>query len=714
MHLIAALTWFLVPAHWLTILTVAAGLGFVIFVHELGHFLVAKACGVKCEKFYLGFDIAGIKIVHFQWGETEYGIGILPLGGYVKMLGQDDNPAQMAQETQRAKLQAANSSSQAGEHAPPLTHGDLPPEPVSDPHEPYDPRSYMAQSVPKRMAIISAGVIMNVIFAFILASIAYGIGVKETPCVVGGVLAGGPAWQADFQPGDIVRRIGAIENPRFRDLQTGVTLGVAEHGVEFEIYRPSTDKTFVVTVQPDTSLGVPMIGILGPAEPLLNDEEPVVEPSPASSANPKFEGGDRIVGMSGSRIASQLDVETALMQSWGRSTDVAVRRSKSSDNKTDKVRPEEIQTNVDAAPLRDFGMVMSAEPISAVQQNSPAAKASLIPGDRLVSLNGQPVGNPLTLPARMQKAAEDEKTVRLEIDRSGGSSSGKSDPAKTVVVELMPRRARFYDTPTPFGPMSVDQLGIAFKVLTKVNSIELNTPASGSKIEPGDEVLAARIIPLEKTLDHKRQEPDTLDFVKNPAAWPSMIEGFAFLDPQQEVELTIAHGSEKRTVKLSTTELKDEQGNTVYAIQRGFRFDPLYEIRTARSFADALRMGREETIDSLLLVYRFLQRITQGRIPATSLGGPVEIAKQAGRSAEKGFGDFLVFLTMLSANLAVINFLPIPVLDGGHMVFLAYELFRRKPASERVVVAFTYAGLMFILSLMLFVLALDTGLISRH
>ena len=82
---------------------VAAGLTFVIFVHELGHFLVAKACGVKCEKFYVGFDFFEFRIpftpwkiprslFKFQWGETEYGIGSLPLGGYVKMLGQDDDP----------------------------------------------------------------------------------------------------------------------------------------------------------------------------------------------------------------------------------------------------------------------------------------------------------------------------------------------------------------------------------------------------------------------------------------------------------------------------------------------------------------------------------------------------------------------------------------------------------------------------------------------
>ena len=91
----------------LNILKVAVGLGLVIFVHELGHFLVAKLCGVKCEKFYLGFDIAGWKLAKFTWGETEYGIGILPLGGYVKMLGQEDNPARLREEIERAKAQAA-------------------------------------------------------------------------------------------------------------------------------------------------------------------------------------------------------------------------------------------------------------------------------------------------------------------------------------------------------------------------------------------------------------------------------------------------------------------------------------------------------------------------------------------------------------------------------------------------------------------------------
>ncbi len=153
-----------------TIVKVALALGLVIFVHELGHFAVAKLCGVKCEKFYLGFDIAGLKLCKFQWGETEYGIGILPLGGYVKMLGQEDNPTKEAAEDERAKADPAQA-------------------------EQYDPRSYKAQSVPRRMAIISAGVVMNLIFACVFAAIAYSIGFRDTPCAVSQLLPGEPAWR---------------------------------------------------------------------------------------------------------------------------------------------------------------------------------------------------------------------------------------------------------------------------------------------------------------------------------------------------------------------------------------------------------------------------------------------------------------------------------------------------------------------------------------
>lgn len=123
------------------------------------------------------------------------------LGGYVKMLGQDDNPAAAAQEAKRAKTV--------------LAAGDLPPEPVAGPHPAWDPRSYPAQSVPKRMAIISAGVIMNVIFAVLMAAGAFSLGVKELTCEVSSVRPGGAAWRVGWRSGDEITAIGSQQNPIF-------------------------------------------------------------------------------------------------------------------------------------------------------------------------------------------------------------------------------------------------------------------------------------------------------------------------------------------------------------------------------------------------------------------------------------------------------------------------------------------------------------------
>ena len=118
------------PSNWIAALEVAVGLGFVIFVHELGHFAVAKMCGVKVEKFFIGFDIGGLKLCSFRWGETLYGIGILPLGGYVKMLGQEDNPAQLRKEMERARQEAASGAAAERRREPPAA-----PKPAGEPSD---------------------------------------------------------------------------------------------------------------------------------------------------------------------------------------------------------------------------------------------------------------------------------------------------------------------------------------------------------------------------------------------------------------------------------------------------------------------------------------------------------------------------------------------------------------------------------------------------
>jgi regulator of sigma E protease len=169
------------------------------------------------------------------------------------------------------------------------------------------------------------------------------------------------------------------------------------------------------------------------------------------------------------------------------------------------------------------------------------------------------------------------------------------------------------------------------------------------------------------------------------------------------VELTVERPSEAaaRSVTLEPTPAEG-----AYFAARGFNFELIERIRTAKSFAEQIQLGWRETSEALGMVFRFLQKLGT-QVPLTALGGPGTIAMVAGNEASRGLPSFLVFLTMLSANLAVLNFLPIPLLDGGHMVFLAYEGIRRRPAPEKFVIAMHMLGFVFIIGLMMFVIGLD-------
>jgi regulator of sigma E protease len=141
--------------------------------------------------------------------------------------------------------------------------------------------------------------------------------------------------------------------------------------------------------------------------------------------------------------------------------------------------------------------------------------------------------------------------------------------------------------------------------------------------------------------------------------------------------------------------------------ERGLIFSPDLRRQKADNFFEAVGMGFKDTYDNMTQVYQNLRGMITGRISFKNLGGPITIARVAYRIAGYDFWEFLFFIGMISVNLAVINFLPIPVLDGGHMVFLIYEKIRGKPASEGVRVAATYAGLALILCLMILVIYMD-------
>ncbi|MFM8892240.1 MAG: site-2 protease family protein, partial [Planctomycetia bacterium] len=237
------------------------------------------------------------------------------------------------------------------------------------------------------------------------------------------------------------------------------------------------------------------------------------------------------------------------------------------------------------------------------------------------------------------------------------------------------------------------------------------TPAAAVGIGPGDRIV--RVAFLEP--GRENPAPDAgLELTAKASNWPYVMSVLQQVRPGTRLVLDVEPADAPGQAGRRAVRLEPEDAGDGFVVDRGLVFEPVYEIVRASSFTDALSRGGRKAVENLSLVYRFLQKLSSNQISPRLLGGPIEIAKQAGRSAAEGFSHFLLFLTMLSANLAVVNFLPIPVLDGGHMVFLLYELVRGKPPSERVVAFLSYLGLALILSLMVFVFGLDLGLIPRR
>ena len=156
-----------------------------------------------------------------------------------------------------------------------------------------------------------------------------------------------------------------------------------------------------------------------------------------------------------------------------------------------------------------------------------------------------------------------------------------------------------------------------------------------------------------------------------------------------------------RTVKLN---MVDAAG--WFNPDRGFILEPESSLVKAHFLAQAVDLGAGETWEALTMVVRILSKLGS-QIPLKELSGPISIAKFAGQAAQQGPATLLLFLTLLSANLAVLNLLPIPILDGGHLIFLAYEGIRGKPADERVQVGLSIVGLAFLVGLMLYVTGND-------
>jgi regulator of sigma E protease len=680
----------------------ALGLGFVVFVHELGHFLVAKLCGVKCEKFYIGFDVP-IRIGPFQlprtlfrkkWGETEYGIGIVPLGGYVKMLGQDDNPANSAKEAERIRIARDQSGTGAG----------------SDATYQIDPRSYPAKTVLQRLAIISAGVVMNLIFAVIFGMVAYRMGVSYTPTVVGSATPGLSAWEVGLQTGDRIIQLGRDGEPsphlRFnQDMTVKVMMTGAHKDLDLLVQRytppglpaPPPEWITVTLSSPQAELyGRPMIGIsqYGTTTVGTRAEVPELSHLPGNRAEPPLAPGDKIVGVDDVPVADYTQLTRELARRVDRDVMLQVERPAKGDSSES---PHRFQAKLPPFPVRWVGLHLTMGPITSVQHGSVAQLAGFQEGDRLVAVNGQPIVDPMRLPDVV--AGLVGQPVQIQVERPGSDQ-----PVTLNVTPVEP--SMLHVGAGPERPVPIESLGIAYAVTNTVASVAPGSAAEAGGIQPGDVLQTAEFVPASPE-DVKREAKifgpaKPIRLGEEKLVWPRVQDRIQDSLPATRVKLTYQRGD-----RLHEAEMLPEAAENWFDPDRRLMLTSLQEVHQTDSWATAFRLGWRETVEAMQQVYFVLFRLVTGQLSVMNLGGPATIATMAGFEASESLARLLVFLTLLSANLAVVNFLPIPVLDGGHAMFLLYEGIFRKPVNERVALGLTMVGFCFVLGLMLFVLGLD-------
>jgi len=647
----------------------ALGLGFVIFVHELGHFAVAKWCGVRVERFSIGF---GPVIWSFIKGETEYALSIIPFGGYVKMLGQDDiDPNEMASENV-AK----------------------------------DPRSYTSKTVPQRMAIISAGVIMNMITGTMMFCTAFMMGMESVPSKIGSTSPGSPAWAAGIQPGDEITQIDGYPVVTFSDIMRRVTLswekvdlhGKHHDGTEYnELIVPFKSKDDFRSA----------IGVLQPSSLILNrpnDFVPhVVAGSTAAEATPELKAGDVITEVNGKKVADYFDFMKIVEQIPSKPIELTVARSENPERgATNAEPPQSVKVKVAPNPVRTLGLRMDIGQVSAIRKGSPA-EGKLQIGDRIMDVETakgkQVIGtdlDPLRLPKVLGEMHGEKVTLHIKRERPD------ADP-ETKEITLVPENRSGWSE-LPFdddAPMSIPSIGVACHVLHTVLSVDAGSAADGS-VNPKDQIKFAEVVlPEGVKSDRYGDKPITIDFSKNRRGWPYLFRVIQDC-PLRTVKLKLTSAGTERTVELTPKVAKNW-----YTIDRGFQFEILVNFHRETNLGTAIGRSVAEARNFVGEIYLILYNLFTGRLSLYQMHGPIGIVNAAVKVSNQGFAPLLFFLAYLSINLAVLNFLPIPVLDGGHMIFLMYEGATGRPPNERVFMALSYVGLAMLGLLMVTVLGMD-------
>lgn len=564
-------------------------MGALVFVHELGHFLVAKATGVRVLTFSLGF---GPRIFGFTRGETDYRISIIPLGGYVRMYG--DDPGEDVPEEERA-------------------------------------RSYLHKPVLQKSAIAFAGPFANFLLPVALF---FGlmVGSEEIPTsLVGTVVGGEPAANGGMQPGDRIMSIDAEPVTTFAEVQERIENSPGQ-ALAVVVQRDGETRSLSITPKAETPVD-PLAGSkkVGRVGIMPGSRRPFVNVAPGSEAAKQgLQSGDAVESVNGTPVSSWRTLKKALREAGKGPVTLEIRRH--------LLSPPQVEPVGDKGAARN-GKLPPAE-----------IRTIVIPGAATAD-DEAPVGAKSALPALYPYEAE--------FARSGVTRDDLAEPALQKTMQATQRLLA-----AEIEAMQ-DRRGISSYDGT-LQAVSLDTVAARLGLQGGDRVVA---------LDGKPLHLGASLNLKLFAA-PDDIHVLGVLSKDTE------HPAGTSRLHVFRMEGVKKHGQEDFKILGAYPAGALYnagELVTQQvGPMEALTRAVSRTADLIVATARSLLMLFTGKVGFSSLGGPLTIVSYAGQAAEQGLSRYIELMAFISVNLGIVNLLPIPVLDGGHLLMFGIEGITRR------------------------------------
>ena len=333
-----------------------------------------------------------------------------------------------------------------------------------------------------------------------------------------------------------------------------------------------------------------------------------------------------------------------------------------------------------AAVLATVGRPVWPAAVGKVADGTPAAAAGLRTGDVITAVNGQPV----SYWEDFERAVADSKgrPLALRVRRADAEQALTVSPRRKAVIDPIFKESR-----------ETWDIGAGPQLIPQISSVAPDSPAARAGLQPGDVVVAV-------AGQHVYTPEDLVEAIRTR--------------PGQPFDLTVERDG-KRLVRAITPDAAKDKTATgeeivVGKIQAGIatkavRFEAYNPVH-------AVVFGTQRTWDMTVLTVKGLWKLVSRQIDSSNIGGPIQIATEAGRQAKEGVGSLALFTAIISVNLAVLNLLPVPMLDGGHLFFFLIEAVLGHPLSLKKREAAQQVGFVLLMLLMVYALWNDLNRIG--